>query len=427
MNDRMANRQDRADNLQDRISNRGENWQDIRNDWADNAGDRWDDWSENYWDNAHDMNHDHWHDHWDNYWDHMWNEHPVYTALGVTAWGVNRLGYWFGYGGGYSNPYYSDAGSYGGGGYYDYSQPLATYEQVSYPAEQAVPATSSEPVPATAPAGAAPEAAAETSPLEKAYDEARQAFYDSDYPKALEKVNAALALAPNDAALHEFKALSLFALGKYSDAAATIHAVLAVGPGWDWTTFIRMYPAADVYTAQLRALEAAVLEKPKAADLRFLLAYHYITCNSIPAATAQLKEVTLLQPQDTVAQQLLTMLGGPAAAPSTPETAPPKPAGPAAAPAVPKQDLVGVWKAKGQGGSSFELSLNDKSEFKWTFTGKGKSTAIEGVYATEGNSLVLQPDAGGVMVAEVTSPKNGGFHFQQVGAPAGDKGLDFTK
>jgi hypothetical protein len=49
------------------------------------------------------------------------------------------------------------------------------------------------------------------------------------------------------------------------------------------------------------------------------------------------------------------------------------------------------------------------------------------VYAIEENSLALQPDAGGVMVAEVTARMHGKFHFQVVGSPPGDRGLDFAK
>jgi hypothetical protein len=36
---------------------------------------------------------------------------------------------------------------------------------------------------------------------------------------------------PRDAVLHEFRSLALFALQRYSESAAAIHAVLAVGPG----------------------------------------------------------------------------------------------------------------------------------------------------------------------------------------------------
>jgi tetratricopeptide (TPR) repeat protein len=299
---------------------------------------------------------------------------------------------------------------------------------VTYPVETA-PAAPVETVAAAAPADptAPPSPGSETTPLMKAYDEARQAFYENNYPQALEKVNAALALAKNDAALHEFKALTLFALGQYHDAAATIHAVLAVGPGWDWTTFIRMYPSTDTYTAQLRALESAVTASPKSADLHFLLAYHYITCSSINEAIGQLKEVIQLEPKDTVALQILQMIGGADAVAPSSNAAPPKPATPASGPSIPKQDLVGNWKAKGTGDASFELKLNDKDEFTWTYTEKGKPKSIEGIYAIEQNSLALQPDAGGVMLAEVTAPMNGKFHFQVVGSPPGDKGLDFAK
>ena len=72
-------------------------------------------------------------------------------------------------------------------------------------------------------------------------------------------------------------ALALFALGNYAEAASTIHSVLAIGPGWDWTTMSGLYPGPDPYTAQLRALERYVELNPRKADGQFLLAYHYMT------------------------------------------------------------------------------------------------------------------------------------------------------
>jgi tetratricopeptide (TPR) repeat protein len=268
----------------------------------------------------------------------------------------------------------------------------------------------------------------ETSPLMIAFDEARQAFYDGNYDKALEKVNAALVLAKNDALLHEFRSLVLFAKGQYRDSAAAIHSVLAVGPGWDWTTLSGMYPSVDVYTSQLRKLEEFVVANPTSAATHFLLAYHYITCGSTQEAIAQLQEVNRLEPGDTVAVQVLEMIGGPSAVQQSPTTAPPRPAAVAAeAPAIPKQDLVGTWKAKGTGKSSFELKLTDADGFTWTYHDGEKTTKVEGVYAIEQNTLAMEPDAGGVMVAELTPPKGGKFHFQVVGGPPNDPGLDFAK
>ena len=69
----------------------------------------------------------------------------------------------------------------------------------------------------------------------------------------------------------------MFAQGKYKEAAAGLYSVLSVGPGWDWTTMCSLYPNVEVYTKQLRALEAAVKQNPQANDARFVLAYHYLT------------------------------------------------------------------------------------------------------------------------------------------------------
>ena len=90
------------------------------------------------------------------------------------------------------------------------------------------------------------------------FNAAQTAFYSGDYDGALKSVNDAIALAKNDAVLHEFRSLVLFAQGKYQESAAAIHSVLAVGPGWDWTTLISLYPSVDTYTQQLRKLEEAV-------------------------------------------------------------------------------------------------------------------------------------------------------------------------
>ncbi len=61
---------------------------------------------------------------------------------------------------------------------------------------------------------------------------------------------------PNDAALHEFRALVLFALQRYDDAAAALYAVLTAGPGWDWATLSRAVSQCfGVYTAATGARE----------------------------------------------------------------------------------------------------------------------------------------------------------------------------
>src|SRR4029450_13805302 len=112
----------------------------------------------------------------------------------------------------------------------------------------------------------------------KKFDEARAAFADGKYEQALKLPDEAAAKMPRDAVLHEFRSLVLFALKRYPESAAAIHAVIAVGPGWDWKTLSSLYPDVDTYTAQLRALENYRDTHPKSADGHFLAGYHYMTC-----------------------------------------------------------------------------------------------------------------------------------------------------
>ena len=400
LNDRQENRGDRRDDLQDRMDNRFDHRDDVREDWQD--------WYGHNWDHHDDWHHGCWGGHYGGWWDHMWDQHPVAAAIGLTTWGVNRLSYWFGYSS-YYNPYYYEPYPVSSTVTIDYSQPLVVYEQSAD---------------ALAETGQAPPETAQDPGL-AAFDQARQAFLDGNYQAALDGVNTALASMPDDAVLHEFRALALFAMGKYKDAAAGLHAVLAVGPGWDWTTMSSLYASIDSYTQQLRALEQARDQSPNAPELRLLLAYHYLTAGHNDAAAAQFKKLVELQPNDQVARQLLEMTAGPDAVPGATASPPAPESAPAVA--ISPADLVGTWRAKGADNANFALTLTDKGEFTWAYTAGGKETKVSGVYALEGADLALEPDEGGVMLATITPPQNGALHFQVVGSPPDDKGLDFRK
>src|SRR5262249_47827178 len=142
---------------------------------------------------------------------------------------------------------------------YDYVNPYYVESMPTYYTEPIV-SVSVEPVAQTAapatmitPAGLPP--GVSTEGVSK-FDEARAAFVAGQYDVALKLIDAAAAQMPHDAVLHEFRSLVLFALGRYAESAATIHPVLHVGPGWDWKTLSGLYANVDVYTQQLRALEA---------------------------------------------------------------------------------------------------------------------------------------------------------------------------
>ena len=187
---------------------------------------------------------------------------------------------------------------------YDYSQPLDT--QSPPPADDVA------------------------NPAVAKFDQARAAFGTGDYATALKLTDEALKSLPNDATLHEFRALIFFAIGKYDLAASPLYAVLSVGPGWDWTTLSGLYPNVDVYTAQLRKLEAFVKANPKSVNGRFVLAYHYLTQGNNDAGVVMLKEIVAQAPNDTLSAQLLRHFSPSAASDGTNAPAPT-----AAAPAAP--------------------------------------------------------------------------------------------
>jgi uncharacterized protein (TIGR03066 family) len=378
--------QQRRDDLQNRLSTRDQiaDRDNIREDWQDrydNFYDRHDGWHHGCWDGN------------EGWFEHMWTDHTALMAWGTTMWGLNRLAYGFGYWG-YDNPYYSEDYSYP----VDYSQPLP------------------EEMPAEQPAGA-------PTPGMSDFDAARAAFYSGDYAGALASTDKALAALPGDPIIHEFRSLVLFALGKYPEAAAGLYSVLSVGPGWDWTTLVSLYPNVDTYTKQLRALEAYVKANPDAADARFVLAYHYMTGGNKDAAAAQYKKLYERTPQDTVIKELLLLTGGTEAigAPTTPDA----PLTPAVK--INPAEVVGKWSAANQSGATFVLDLGQDGSFTWTYSQNGKSQAVKGVYALDGNVLAMEPETGGTMVAEITQPQGGSFDFAVLGAPPGDPGLKFAK
>lgn len=412
LGDRMANgrgdwtqnRQDRFDNRQDRLDN--------RQDWRDQNREDWQNWADNKLDNYGDWYHGSWHP--GAGWDYMWDNYPVAAALGVTAWGLNRIGYGWGYSD-YANPYYSDSGSYG----YDYSEPLVVY---SDDASSGSPAAETSAAIVEAPSATTSQP---TDPGMAAFDEARGAFRSGNYDVALSKLDTTLQTMPRDTVVHEFRGLVLFALKKYPESAAAIYAVLAAGPGWDWTTMVSLYPGSAAYTQQLRALEEFVKAHPQSADARFLLGYHYQTMGHTNNAAKQFQAAQALLPDDKLLQQLVAMTTS--GSPSTPASAP------APIPAIPadkilsSEQMIGTWKAS-NAGATFELDLAKDGSFTWTCSRGRRKQSVKGVFAVDQNNLALETeDGGGTMLAEVDFTNPTQFKFTMVGDNGKNSGLNFTK
>lgn len=433
-----ANRADRVSNLKGEIGDRRglqnvsrKDWQNWRTDhpeqwqnWRDQSRNNLQNWYSDRAAHYGNWYHGGWNGQGHSWWDHMWEDHTAAMILGTTFWARNRLWGAFGYGWGwsgygfYDNPYCDEPIMLADGQQINYDDPL-----VEPPVDDAYDAglADGQGDPGTL---AVPPA----SPGMAEFDAARNAFFAGDYELALTQISLSLKALPNDAVVHEFRSLILFAQEKYREAAAGIYAVLAVGPGWDWTTLSGLYPNVEVYTAQLRALEKWMKENVKQPEVHFLLAYHYLCGAHSEAALRQFRQTLELTPNDPVVQQYVTLLSGEPAAADAPTPNPPE-AGisPETQPAIAASQLVGDWRANGPKQESFELSLTAENAFTWTFTRGSTRQTVKGVWAIDGGVLALEPDTGGVMMANVTVPADGKFEFKALGGPADDPGLKFSK
>lgn len=410
MGDRQGQRQEnRGERQGQRQDSRGERQQG-RQDNRNQAREDWQNWANDY--------HNGWYGGaWGGGWypGAMWENYPVAAALGVTSWGLNRLSYAFGMGG-YENPYCDDGG---GGGGYDYSEPVAQY----LPADYEQPAAESQAAGSTATAASQQSLPpGVTQEGLDTFDKSRVAFSAGKYQEALDLCNAALKHMPNDAVVHEFRSLILFAMKNYHESAAAAYAVLSAGPGWNWTTLSSLYANVADYTTQLRALETYVKQNPTSSDAHFLLAYHYLTTGHPEAAQSQLLEVDKLTPNDKLVRSLLGITSASGQEPQSPTPKPPLDADQL----IKTEQLVGVWTAGGSGGSKFQMTLEKDNGFSWKYTSGKKSEEIKGVFAVEQNNLALQVQDGTVLLAEVSLAGNQ-LKFKVIGSDAKDPGLTFTR
>jgi uncharacterized protein (TIGR03066 family) len=146
------------------------------------------------------------------------------------------------------------------------------------------------------------------------------------------------------------------------------------------------------------------------------LAYQYLTCGQQDAAATELGQVQALVKNDSVSAQLLQLMGK--------STVPEAPVVESTA-TYDAAKLVGTWNASRGGKANFVLTMTKDKAFTWTYSEGKTKQEVKGAYALDGNVLALEPDAGGVMVAEITDPQKGSFVFKTVGAPPSDPGLSF--
>ncbi len=384
---------------------------------------------------------------WNNSWANAWS---IPLAFGTSIWALNSLSSWTSgyYSASYLNPYY--VAPVATVPVYDYSQPIVVQTYLTADPGQA---------PANADAAPAePQLTPEQQQAYQLFDQARAAFANNDNGRALSQIEEALRLTPGDPIMHEFRALCLFALGDYRNAAAVLNALLAVAPGWDWTTMSSLYKNTTYYTDQLRNLESYCRQNPNDPASHFVLAYHYLILGHDDSAVRALEVVTTQQPEDVVASRMLEALTGPAEPPASSTPAPadaqaaapapvaepaPAPAAPANAEAeanaeanaeadadadAPATDLVGQWRAEPNDQVRFELTIDEEGNFSWVVTPKeGEATTLTGPYGIDGDTLILRSEEQGDLIGQAISGGPDRFTFRPIGAPPNDPGLIFDR
>lgn len=355
-------------------------------------------------------------------------------AAGAATWGVlSTIGNWglgygtLGYGAaGYVNPYYASMpATVVAASPYDYSQPIVVNNYI--------PAESSAQDVGSAQVEQAPASTAAASPGDAAVDAALAKFKAGDYSGALAGFDQALKLSPKDSVIHEVRALALFALGRYPEAAAALNAVLASAPGMDWTTVSNVYGSVDAYTTHLRRLEDFCRSHPDDAAAHFVLAYHYLVGGYSDMAAAALRVVVAKQPGDVVARRMLEAIEPEKASAAPAPASSAEPATPKAdletpsQPSLPEIDLVGSWKAT-NGNDTIHLVISADSAFTWKAQPKDKpAVELAGTIETAADAIALVSKSAGTMVAKVTPKAADSFEFSLPSAPKDTKPLLFAR
>jgi tetratricopeptide (TPR) repeat protein len=374
------------------------------------------------------------------------------TGLGVfdyfPTWGVGSMGGWGldsmatdWLNSNYVNPYNTVVVA---------SQPVAT--TVVYDYSQPINVAAAPPEPS----------AAESN--EQVFSAARDSFKAGNFQRALELTDQVIKDTPNAPVVHEFRALCLFALKRFDEAATVAYAVLSAGPCWNWSTLVGLYPDVATYTNQLRGLEAAIRSNPNATPARFLLAYHYLVEGNTDAAGVEFANVVKLEPKDELSASLAKALTkakesttppatatgpalagasptGPAPAPTTPGAVATQGNAPATAasssatepaeappPPPPPAELTGIWKAAPSRDIAIALALQPDGEYTWEVANKGqKQQTITGHAVYVNNVLSLTQEEGPPLAGKVESKDSSKFVFRLMGGGKNAPALTFTR
>ena len=350
----------------------------------------------NYWgarpwwgaSNNHGWHHGHWNYGYNNNWyrGHYYyhdNSFAQGFMWGIAAWSLGNMVYDMGYQS-YSNPYpappvqYNTYNTYNTDSGSTAASGGGSTATMSY--QQPISVTAAE-----APPGDEETAKLAATQSDEALKRSRNAFKNGDYVAALKADDEAIGYTPGDSTLHEYRALCLFALGKYGEAAGVLNPVLASGG-------------------------------------HFLLGYHYLVSGHVDKAYEQFSKTVELQPADGVSRQLRDLMKD--SLPDQGKAEEPEQEAPAP---IPSEKLVGTWVSQPSSGGKITFTMEESGNFSWSFVDGDKTTELKGTYGLDDKGLLVLTTEDSQMVSSVALPDDSEMKFTLVGSPDGDPGLDFKK
>jgi tetratricopeptide (TPR) repeat protein len=269
--------------------------------------------------------------------------------------------------------------------------------------------------------------ASELAASEKAeggMEDALTAFRKGDFNAALTAVDSAISVVPGDPAMHEFRALVFFAMGRFNDAAGVLNPILASGPGWDWTTMTGLFESQDEYVKLLRKLEEHHQANPDSAAANFLLGYHYLVLGHLEQALELFEHSAKLEPTDLVSAGLRDLLRDSISNEDDAEED--SAAAPPPAPVDPDK-LVGTWVSEVAGDGTITLVMTEEGDFTWSFDKTGTSGTLSGEFGIYDSNLLVLIAEDSQMTGEVTFAEDSKLSFVLAGGPRGDPGLTFVR
>jgi tetratricopeptide (TPR) repeat protein len=257
-----------------------------------------------------------------------------------------------------------------------------------------------------------------------AMEEALAAFRNGNFETALTAVDNAISAVPGDPAMHEFRALVFFAMGRFNDAAGVLNPILASGPGWDWTTMTGLFESQDEYVKLLRKLEEHQQANPDSAAANFLLGYHYLVLGHLEQALELFEHSAKLEPTDIVSAGLRDLIRE--SIQTEEEDAENAEDAPTAEPVNPDK-LVGTWVSEVPDDGTITLVMTEEGYFTWSFDKTGKSGELTGEFGISDPNLLVLIAEDSQMAGEVTLTEDSKFSFVLAGGPRGDPGLTFVR